>query len=165
VEIELLLKKFLLYTRTMKKLLPLLLMVLFFGACQKKNTTDQASVDNTIITNYISSHGLQAKATGSGLYYVVTTPGTGVKPTSTSNVTVGYKGYLTNGNVFDQNANGYSCNLTAVIAGWQEGIPLFKAGGRGTLLIPSALGYGTQGSGSIPPNAVLIFDINLISVP
>ena len=54
--------------------------------------------------------------------------------------------------------------LSGVIQGWQEGIPLFKEGGSGILLIPSALGYGSQSVGSIPANSVLIFDINLIDV-
>jgi FKBP-type peptidyl-prolyl cis-trans isomerase FkpA len=150
----------------MKKVLTLFCLSLIFFSCKKKTTTaDQATTDNQIITSYISSHHLNAKATGSGLYYTVNTPGTGPQPTSASNVTVIYKGYLTSGSIFDQNASGLSCSLTSVIQGWQEGIPLFKAGGSGTLLIPSALGYGAQATGNIPANSVLIFDIQLISVP
>jgi FKBP-type peptidyl-prolyl cis-trans isomerase FkpA len=72
---------------------------------------------------------------------------------------------LTDGSVFDQsNSAGVSFNLTSVIQGWQEGIPYFKKGGKGKLLIPSALGYGTQGTSGISPNSVLIFDINLLDV-
>jgi FKBP-type peptidyl-prolyl cis-trans isomerase len=51
-----------------------------------------------------------------------------------------------------------------VIPGWTSGIPYFKEGGYGKLLIPSALGYGPSGSGSIPPNTVLVFDVKLIQV-
>ncbi len=151
----------------MKTLFYFCCLSLLFGACQKKSTSssDQAATDKTIITNYISSHHLTASSTADGLYYVINNPGTGVRPTSSSNVTVIYKGYLTNGTVFDQNPGGFSCSLTSVIQGWQEGIPLFKAGGSGTLLIPSALGYGSQATGSIPANSVLIFDITLVSVP
>ena len=66
---------------------------------------------------------------------------------------------------FDQSSsNGITFPLSGVIQGWQEGIPLFKEGGSGILLIPSALGYGSQSVGTIPANSVLIFDINLIDV-
>jgi FKBP-type peptidyl-prolyl cis-trans isomerase FkpA len=51
-----------------------------------------------------------------------------------------------------------------MIAGWQIGIPLLKTGGSGIFLLPSASGYGTSGYGSIPPNTVLIFEIDLVSV-
>jgi len=55
-------------------------------------------------------------------------------------------------------------SLQNLVKGWQIGIPLLKAGGSGIFLLPSAMGYGTSGSGSIPPNAVLIFEIDLVSV-
>ena len=106
-----------------------------------------------------------ATKTNSGLYYVINNEGTGKKPTSTSNVTVAYKGYLLDGTVFDQSsANGISFGLNRVIAGWTEGIQLFKEGGEGVLLIPSNLGYGPYSQGAIPGWAVLVFDVKLISV-
>ena len=76
-----------------------------------------------------------------------------------------YKGYFLNGETFDQsNANGATFPLNRVISGWTEGIPLFKEGGEGVLIIPSNLGYGPSGNSSIPGGAVLVFDIKLISV-
>lgn len=76
-----------------------------------------------------------------------------------------YKGYFTNGSVFDQSdAAGISFNLQQVIKGWTEGITYFKEGGNGVLLIPSSLAYGNNGQGSVPGGAVLIFDVKLISV-
>lgn len=140
-----------------------LLLTVSAVSCKKKDTEDQATADNTIIQKYISDHGLSATATGSGLYYVMTSQGTGAQATANSYVTVKYKGYLTDGTTFDQNSS-YSTRLTAVIQGWQEGIPLFKKGGKGMLLIPSALGYGASAAGSIPANSVLIFDIELLDV-
>jgi len=141
-----------------------LLLLSGFG-CRKKETVDQPAVDEQIITTYISDNNLSAKATGSGLYYVVTTPGANLQPAPNSNVTVKYKGYLTNGTVFDESSDlGATFNLTGVIKGWQEGIPLFKKGGKGKLIIPSALAYGGQASGKIPANSVLIFDIELLDV-
>lgn len=149
----------------MKRILILVLIVLSFVSCKKRKVKSQAELDEKIITNYISDNKLNATATGSGLYYVVINPGTGAQPTANSNVTVNYKGSLKDGTVFDQSTSaGISFNLNSVIKGWQEGIPLFKKGGKGVLLIPSALGYGTQTTGKIPANSVLIFDIELLNV-
>ena len=146
--------------------LSLCLLILSSGlSCKKKKVIDQATADENIITKYIAEHGLNATATGSGLYYVISSQGTGVQPTASSNVTVIYKGYLTDGTVFDRSpTGGYTTSLSKVIQGWQEGIPLFKKGGKGILLIPSALGYGSNATGSIPANSVLIFDIELVDV-
>jgi FKBP-type peptidyl-prolyl cis-trans isomerase FkpA len=84
---------------------------------------------------------------------------------STSDVKVAYKGYFTDGSVFDESsAAGITFNLQGVIAGWTEGIPFFKEGGTGKLLLPSALGYGKSGTNGIPKNSVLIFDIELLQV-
>lgn len=149
----------------MRKILLLLMMVLAFCSCKKKKTVDQKAKDEEIITKYIADNKLSAQATGTGLYYVIISAGSGIQPTASSNVTVSYKGYLTDGTVFDQSSTaGISFNLTGVIKGWQEGIPLFKKGGKGILLIPSALGYGDQATGKIPANSVLIFDITLLDV-
>lgn len=149
----------------MKRILVLGVIVLLSFSCNRKSTATQAQLDEKIITNYISDNKLNATATGSGLYYVMTVVGTGVQPNSNSNVTVNYKGSLKDGKVFDQSAaTGLTFNLASVIKGWQEGIPLFKKGGKGVLLIPSALGYGSQSTGSIPANSVLIFDIDLLNV-
>lgn len=143
----------------------LIIITLSFSFCRKKNTATQAELDEKIITDYIASNQLNATATGSGLYYVISTQGSGVQPNSNSNVTVNYKGSLKDGTVFDQSAaNGVTFNLNNVIKGWQEGIPLFKKGGKGVLLIPSALGYGDKSVGNIPANSVLIFDIELLNV-
>ena len=99
------------------------------------------------------------------MYYVIDVVGTGVQPNSSSQVTVAYKGYYTDGSVFDESSSaGLTFSLSGVIQGWTEGIPYFRKGGKGKLLIPSKLGYGREGSGSVPGNTVLIFDINLIDV-
>lgn len=149
----------------MKIKLLLFIIIICSFACKKKSTDSQATIDDKAITKYLSDNKLSATATGSGLYYIITTQGTGVNPQINSTVTVNYKGYLTDGTVFDQTSpSGATFGLSQVIKGWQEGIPYFKKGGKGKLLIPSALGYGSQATGSIPPNSVLIFDIELINV-
>ncbi|MBS1637810.1 MAG: FKBP-type peptidyl-prolyl cis-trans isomerase [Bacteroidetes bacterium] len=143
----------------------LILLLASTVSCKKKKVIDQSTEDHNIITKYISDNHLNAQQGSDGLYYVITTQGTGAQPNINSKVTVSYKGYLTNGNVFDQSSSsGATFNLSGVIKGWQEGIPLFKKGGVGKLLIPSALGYGDQAQNGIPANSVLIFDINLLNV-
>lgn len=59
----------------------------------------------------------------------------------------------------------FTLGTSSVIAGWDQGIPGMRVGGSRTLLIPSALAYGSRGSSSIPPNAALVFDVDLISIP
>jgi len=148
----------------MSKLYAIILLLVAFCSC-KKEEVDYTQIDEDIIKQYITDNNLTAIATGTGLYYVVDTPGNGAQPSSQSTVTVAYKGYLTNGSVFDESASsGISFSLTSVIRGWQEGIPYFKEGGSGILLIPSALGYGSQATSQIPANSVLVFEVELIDV-
>lgn len=149
----------------MKYFLPLLFAAFALSSCAKKKAEEQAAKDDEIIQQFISDNNLNAVATGSGLYYVIDTPGLGLSCNSSSTVTVAYTGYYTHGGVFDQSsAQGVTFSLQGVIAGWTEGIPYFNEGGSGKLLVPSALAYGKNGSGSVPPNAVLIFDVELLQV-
>ncbi len=121
--------------------------------------------DSEKIQEYIAAKGWNAQVTPEGLYYVIDSLGIGTNyPTINSTVRVKYKGYLLDETVFDSNqsATGISFGLSQVIKGWQIGIPKFKKTGRGKLLIPSALGYGSRAVGSIPANSVLIFEIELL---
>ena len=150
-------------TITVFVLLSLSLLVLF--SCEKRRIKKQKAEDEKIITQYIADHHLTATPTGTGLYYVITSQGTGLQPTINSTVTVNYRGYLTDGSLFDQSTSlGVSFPLSSVIKGWQEGIPYYKKGGKGILLIPSALGYGERATSKIPANSVLIFDVELLNV-
>ena len=104
----------------------------------------------------------------SGLQYEVLQDGNGEKPGATSRVTVHYEGRLTDGTVFDSS---YKRNqpatfgLNQVITGWTEGLQQMPVGSKYRLYIPSELGYGARGAGgSIPPNATLVFDVELISI-
>jgi len=145
-------------------IVPLLLLFLFSG-CAKKKAEKQAITDDQIIQQYIADNGLTAVKASSGLYVVIENPGTGASCNSFSTVKVAYTGYFTNGEIFDASPTvGIDFSLQSVILGWTSGIPYFKEGGNGKLLIPSALGYGPSGSGSIPGNTVLVFDVKLIQV-
>ena len=149
----------------MKYFLPILLLAFTFFSCAKKNAEEQAKKDDDIIKQYIANHNLTAVATGTGLYYVIENQGTGGTCNSFSTVKVSYKGYFTDGTVFDQSdAAGISFGLQQVIKGWTEGIPYFKEGGNGILLVPSALGYGSGNNNGIPGNSVLIFDVKLLEI-
>ena len=146
------------------KYLPLFVASILLFSCSTKS--NQPEIDDQLIKNYLVSKQLTATKDASGLYYITTVIGTGAAPTATSTVEVKYKGYLLNGTVFDQTATDKTATfaLSGLITGWMIGIPLMKVGGKATFYIPSGLGYGSSGQGSIPPNTVLIFDIELISV-
>ncbi|HAQ69340.1 MAG TPA: peptidylprolyl isomerase [Flavobacteriales bacterium] len=138
--------------------------ILLISFSCKKDNDDQAAIDDKIIKDYIAENSLDAEPTGTGLYVVINEEGSGFNPTPNASVTVFYKGYFTDGDVFDETGSEpISFRLDQVIQGWKEGIPYFKPGGSGILLIPSALGYGSEKVGDIPANSVLIFDIELIA--
>ncbi|MDO4693091.1 MAG: FKBP-type peptidyl-prolyl cis-trans isomerase [Eikenella sp.] len=107
------------------------------------------------------------KTTASGLQYSVKTEGSGKQPKATDTVTVHYEGRLIDGTVFDSSVKRgqpASFALNQVIKGWTEGLQLMKEGGEYTFYIPAELAYGEQGNPGIPPNSVLIFDVQLLKV-
>ena len=112
----------------------------------------------------------QEVTTASGLKYVDQVLGTGDVATAGKNTTVHYTGWLENGKQFDSSVDRgqpFSFPLGAghVIKGWDEGVQGMKVGGKRKLTIPSDLGYGSRGAGGvIPPNATLIFDVELLGV-
>lgn len=142
-------------------LVGLLLVAVAFVSCDKDN--NQREEDARLIEEYVLENGLDAQSTESGLHYVIDEPGNDEHPNLSHDISIIYTGRLLNGNQFDSsNGNTVTFPLDALIEGWQEGIPLFGKGGKGTLIIPSHLGYGSRGAGSVPPNAVLVFDIELV---
>lgn len=149
----------------MKIIITVFICLIVLSSC-KVTTVNQPELDDQLIQGYLFSNNLNAIKTPSGLYYMMKVEGTGISPTVSSTVEVKYTGYLLDGTVFDQTATGKSfiSSLSGLITGWQIGIPLIKKGGKATLYIPSALGYGSRAMGPIPANSILIFDIELIDV-
>jgi FKBP-type peptidyl-prolyl cis-trans isomerase len=109
--------------------------------------------------------------TGSGLRYTDVVVGPGTEARSGNMVTVHYTGTLTDGTPFDSSIGKAPLSFTIdgstpfnVIEGWDEGVKGMKVGGKRHLVIPPNLGYGSQGTGPIPPNSTLVFDIELLEV-
>lgn len=114
--------------------------------------------------------GLDTLKTASGLKYIVVKKGTGEQAAAGKTVDVHYTGYLMDGKRFDSSVErgepiSFPLGQGMVIKGWEEGIALMKVGDKMRLIIPSELGYGERGAGGvIPPNATLIFDVELMGV-
>ena len=105
--------------------------------------------------------------TESGLQYKIEVEGAGISPEETDTVEVNYEGRLIDGTVFDSSYDrGESVKfpLNRVVKGWTEGLTYAKEGGKIQLYIPAELGYGQRGTGPIPGNSTLIFDIELVKV-
>jgi peptidyl-prolyl cis-trans isomerase A (cyclophilin A) len=111
----------------------------------------------------------EEKTTFSGLRYVISEQGTGPRAQVGNTVSVHYTGMLETGMIFDSSEDSEPISFPLgkghVIAGWDEGIALLNEGGKARLIIPANLGYGERGAGGvIPPNATLIFDVELVKV-
>jgi len=112
------------------------------------------------------------KITKSGLQYLVVKEGTGPTPTVEHVVTTHYRGRFIDGSVFDNSYEGdaptaddkpVSFPVTGVIKGWTEALQLMKVGAKYRLFVPGELAYGENGRDGIPPNSVLVFDIELLA--
>ncbi len=128
----------------------------------------QKEKDEQLIKEYLAANNVSAQRTESGIHYVIKEQGDGVNPSVEDNVKVHYRGALLDGTQFDSSydrGEPATFPLSRVVPGWQESIPLLKKGGKGTFYIPSGLAYGERGAGGvIPPNAVLVFDVELLDV-
>ncbi len=130
------------------------------------------------VTHTLHAHAQQTgpsmTTTASGLQTTDTTVGTGASPASGQTCVMHYTGWLYNdgvkGKKFDSSVDRgqpfeFKIGVGQVIKGWDEGVSTMKVGGKRTLIIPAALGYGARGAGGvIPPNATLMFDVELLGV-
>ena len=137
----------------------------FEGARDKRLAEEKAAIEAEL-----ESLGAGFEKTSSGLRYQILQKGDGQKAQKNKTVSVHYKGQLSDGTVFDSSYKRnqpieFSLGMGHVIRGWDEGVALLKVGDKARFVIPSHLAYGSRGVGGvIPPNANLIFDVELISV-
>jgi FKBP-type peptidyl-prolyl cis-trans isomerase FkpA len=135
-----------------------------------KTAAESVGKEDKLIVDYMAKNNLKGIKTPSGMYYVQTKAGNGVKAEKGKTVSVHYTGTLLNGTKFDSSVDRgqpfeFGLGAGQVIAGWDEGLALMSIGEKGILLIPSRLGYGPRGAGgSIPPNATLVFEVELLGV-
>ena len=135
--------------------------LLFATACKKDNQSEEE-----LLQIYLSENNITQDPTDSGMYYIETKAGTGAQAKAGQKVSVHYEGRLTDGTVFDSSYDRgpfeFTLGTGQVIAGWDEGIAYMKEGGKAQLIIPSALGYGSQAVSVIPANSTLIFEVELV---
>jgi FKBP-type peptidyl-prolyl cis-trans isomerase FklB len=130
-------------------------------AAGKKNAAD----GDKFLTDNKSKEGV--KATASGLQYKVLKEGSGAQPKPSDTVTVNYRGTLVDGTEFDSSykrGQPATFPVGGVIPGWTEALQLMKVGSKYQLFIPAKLAYGEQGRPGIPPNSLLIFEVELMDV-
>ena len=159
----------------------IVILTLASASCSKKNylrTKDldasmiespqtQEDIDRNKIIKYAKLKKLKGNFTSSGIFYVIENAGQGIeRPTAESNITAHYTGRLLNDVKFDSSFDRdepLKFKLGKVIKGWQEAVRMLGKGGKGKFIIPSSLAYGDRKVGDvIPPNAVLVFDLELI---
>jgi FKBP-type peptidyl-prolyl cis-trans isomerase FkpA len=151
------------------RFIALLALPLMLGACNDSPT--QPPIDLTTVS-YAPALGVSLSNSTklpSGMYYrTLGNVGTGAIVTTGQTLGVKYTGWLANGSQFDSNQSStsvfsFKLGAGAVIAGWEQGIPGMRVGETRQLVIPPALAYGATGSGSIPGNAVLVFQVQVVS--
>lgn len=131
---------------------------------------DQVEIDKYIAANNLTN----VQKTTNGVSYVVSTPGSGPMAQAGQEVTMNYTGALLDGKKFDSNILKefqhvspfkFTLGKGMVIKGWDEAMAQFNKGTKAKIIIPSALGYGAQGSGDrIPPNSILTFDVEVVDI-
>ncbi len=139
------------------------------AVAQSQNEKDEA-----ILKEYFKKNKIKATRTATGLYYVITKKGTGENAKKGQTVSMNYLGMFLDGKKFDGNVDenyksirsplNFQLGVGQVVAGWDEGIQLLNPGTRATLYLPSSVGYGPSGRGPIPPNTIMVFNVELLSV-
>ncbi|WP_111706537.1 FKBP-type peptidyl-prolyl cis-trans isomerase [Lutibacter citreus] len=144
-----------------------ILLLAFVVSCNSSDDDILAPLGQTEdnIIEYLATNNINAERSDSGLYYIIEEEGEGDLVDIEALATISYTGYFLDGTVFDASGtSGYSFYINNLIKGFSEGITKFKKGGKGKLFIPPSLGYGNSGTSTIPGEAVLVFDIEVINV-
>ncbi len=138
-----------------------------FEKDMQQKQTEMAQKNGTEAEKFLAANKTKegVKTTSSGLQYKVLKEGSGAQPKSSDSVTVNYRGTLMDGTEFDSSykrGQPASFPVSGVIKGWTEALQLMKVGSKLQLFIPAGLAYGEQGRPGIPPNSLLIFEVELM---
>jgi FKBP-type peptidyl-prolyl cis-trans isomerase len=151
-------------------LVPMIAVASLLSACGTESTAP-STPSNPALETFNSTLGVNIATMtrrSDNLYVQDLVVGTGADANSGRTIRVTYSGWLVNGSRFDSNVGGpafsFTLGIGQVIAGWDQGVVGMKVGGKRKLVIGSALGYGSRGSGSIPANATLVFDVEVLGV-
>ena len=164
----------------MKKILSgLLVVIVLSSSCLKNHEADGVTCNSSYdpcalkasdaeidsVESYLSAKGItDAVKHCSGMYYKIDSVGTGKTADVCSVIGIKYVGKLANDTIFDHSTNVVGFDMSRLIAGFKNGIPLIKEGGSIHLYIPPSLGFGSQQNDKIPPNSLLIFEVSLVGV-
>lgn len=167
----------------MNRIVCVFVLASFLAACGGKGkecflqagSTVAPANEKNMVTSYLSSNNITnaVELNGCGLYYVIDMAGNNNFPGQCSSIQIKYTGRFQNGTVFDQTQGNNTATFTLgeLIEGWKRGLPLIGKGGKIRLYVPPSLGYGAAGyynpgTGSylIPPNSMLIFEVEMINV-
>ncbi len=152
----------------MKRVLILAAAVLALAACQPRaKLPDQSAASKAFMEKTVKEEGVQVLPSGVAYKVVRSGPASGLKPTLRDEVKVHYEGKLIDGKVFDssyERGQPAAMPLDRLIPAWQEALVQMRPGDEWIIYVPPEQGYGADGAGQIPPNAALIFRIELIDV-
>jgi FKBP-type peptidyl-prolyl cis-trans isomerase FkpA len=129
---------------------------------RKQEMEGQLGKDTLVIIDHLKTKKIKYKKNQGGVYYSITKAGNGKKLAMNDSIKVNYVGKFLDGKEFDSGKDfPIVLGVSQVIYGWHMGLSELSRGDKATLYIPSPLGYGAQGAGTIPPNTILVFDIEI----
>lgn len=156
----------------MKNIFVALFFVLLFSGCSKDDPRpavvsfeEQLAIDEEKIADYLAANNIDAEIDDSGISYVINSEGTGENPSVGDRIAVKYKSFNLEETSLGIDTIGLTIDLTnEIIESWTLMVPRIKEGGRITIYSPSGYVFGATGSGSIPPNEIVIFEIEIIAI-
>ena len=138
------------------------LLLLVLVACQSSEPKTEMEAT---IHDYIKQQNLKnVQQTARGVYVAITEKKDGIKPELSSHLVVNYTGKLLDGTIFDSSFEPLEFYLGNALVGWQDGLQEFGQGDKGVLIIPPSLGFGDKQLENVPPNSVLVYEIELLDV-
>lgn len=150
-------------------ILPVLLLALASAACLTDESPPDPDIPSTVFNPLLNVDISASTLLPGGTYYRDLTPGTGEVVATGQTLNVRYVGWLVNGLKFDETIPGgptfqFQLGSGQTIAGWDAGLPGMRVGGLRQLIIPPSQGYGRVPPSGIPPNAILVFNVNVVSI-